>query len=342
MPIDTVPPELELAITILENETRRQIFDRLWRVSWMFGPDDLGLTFEELRQLVDVNSAPQLSYHLEIMKEHGEAIQPDTIEYGPDGETPPPGSSRGKLVRQKDGRYHLLIPMARRIIRIWALALPKHPELGPTDVPFTCPYCGAGVRAVYGHHRLGLYCPEHREVEYGMVVPGNGADQSIMDIIRLNALEKTRRAMLCLSGFCIACFAGIERTIVSTDRESTPITDVLDDSAVFPYVVGEDAYSWPDNQWQEPIAMNLNCSNCGEQGSHGIGKLTCYRPAAIDFFAEHDVDPFTTPMMYRFVEEAGTVLSLDPVRVKVVLTADGTSRTFIVDDRCRIVSSSLD
>lgn len=104
MPLSSGPLGIELAVTILEDETRRAIFDALWRESWQFGADEYGMRFEALQDTVGVESSARLSYHLERMKAPGEPyVEADNAANGP-VTTPVLGSTGSQLVVRDDDR----------------------------------------------------------------------------------------------------------------------------------------------------------------------------------------------------------------------------------------------
>lgn len=338
MPLSSVPLELELAVTILEDETRRAIFDVLWRESWQFGADDYGIRFEELQDTVGVESSSRLSYHLERMKAPGEPyVEADHSAYGP-GKTPTLGSTNSQLIVQDDDRYYLDRQLGQRIVQLWGLSQPEHDPVGPTTVPWDCPYCDRQLSVTYRNHRLDLWCEDHGGVFGGTLLPGDARGYSPGDLVHLAALDKARDRIHLLEGVCMACWGPVDGTVVSHTHDGTPVGDALEPSTTIPHRLGEPTYSDPDADQFEAAGLARTCQTCHLDWAPGLAILTCYRPAAANFFTDHGIDIYSEPMIWRFVQDTGVVTSLDPLRLEVVLQANETTRTLIVDEACRVVA----
>ena len=156
-----VPIELEIATKVLEDDTRRAIFETLWREHNGTRVGKREISFEELREAVGVESSSRLAYHLDQMKAPGDQEDSSLEDDGPDDGSPVRHSTASRRVCQEDDRYFMDPILAMRVIQIWALSLPEHEPVESTDVPWSCPICDEGLVATARNHRVDLWCEAH-------------------------------------------------------------------------------------------------------------------------------------------------------------------------------------
>lgn len=340
MPVSNGQLQFEVALRVLGHDVRRAIFEELWKATVDPGQNQKrGLTYEELREAVDLESSSRFSYHLDELWTHGRRVGwPDSDD--PRKEAPVIGTPRAPLLYREGDRYLIQRTLGGRIFEIWTLTQPKHESIGPTRISRECHYCEERLHAIYQHHRLDLWCPNHNAMVNTHILPGDANDKSITDIINLAGLMKTRRHRTVLAGLCTACWGPLDRTVISHEHDDSPLVESLDPSLTFPHEVAEYAFSLPDHRWYEPFFIDSSCRNCRNYIRCGLGVLTCYRPAALHFFANHGFDVQTDPMIFRYVEHSGTVLSLDPIRVRVRLSVEDATKEFVVNETAQIVGES--
>lgn len=141
-----------------------------------------------------------------------------------------------------------------------------------------------------------------------------------------------------LEGICMACWGPVDGTVVAYTHDKTPVSDAVAGSVTTPHRLGEPAYDNPDGDPFDPVGLARNCQTCHFNWAPGLAILACYRPAAAAFFADNEIDIYSEPMIWRFVDDSGVVTALDPPRFEVILRANETTRTLIVDETCRVVS----
>ncbi len=343
MPLSELPLELELAVTILGHEKRRAIFEILWRESHRYWDGELGLTFEELRQATGFDTSAALSYHLNLLKSHGE--RHDWDRFGPTTDAPVHGKTSSQLIIKRSDHYILDKTLARRIIQIWAHALPAHDQVELTPVPWDCPYCDKQLSVTVRHHRLDLWCEAHGHLSGYCALPGTSDNHNPADLVRLAAFDHARRWLALLEGFCGLCHGPVDGTVLArvngrpvvSGERGEPVADALADVDRFPIRFAEHTYHDPDTGIFEPFGLARDCANCGLSFTPNLAILVCYRPAMISFFADQGISITTEPIHWRYVDDAGIVESIDPVRISLSLQVEDVTCTITVDEQARIV-----
>ena len=343
MSLSEYPLELDLAVTILEHEKRRAIFESLWRASFTYWEGELGLTFEELREASGIDTSAALSYHLNLLKSHGD--RHDWEHFGPTTDVPVWGKTSSQLIVQHGDRYMVDTSLGGRIIQLWALALPAHDPIEPTPVPWDCPYCANQLDVTVRHHRLDLWCDDHGHIGESHAIPGNHHGHEPADLVRLSAFDVARKWTALLEGICPYCWGPVDGTILArvdgppgTSRSrGDPVADALADVDRFPHRIADHTYSEPDKGIFEPFGLARDCANCDYSLTANLAMLVCYRPAMMACFADQGITISTEPIHWRYVHDAGVVDSIDPIRISLSLQIEGVTCAITVDERARIV-----
>lgn len=294
------------AFTILGNETRLQILRTL-------GTADEPLAFSELFARVNYDDSSNFGYHLEQLVGH--------------------------FVSKTDEGYDLWQAGERVVESILSGAITDDPAVDPTTVNDPCPFCAANIQVAYQQERVEFHCPEcpgvgsggykdsekdqfdeHGTLGHLLLPPAGIQDRTAPEIVEAAEHWTATQAYALASGVCPRCSAQVSFSPQVCEDHSA--TDERCDQCDLRFAV----------------MFSANCTNCifdmGAPAAMYLGKHT----AVMGFMIDHDIDP-TSPEGYSFAvfEAEESILSTDPLNVRITYTIDDESLAITVDEALSVV-----
>lgn len=293
------------AFATLGNETRMDILQTL-------GEADGPLAFSELRDRVGVRDSGQFNYHLEKLVGH--------------------------FIQQTDEGYQLRQPGKRVIEAVFSGALTESPEREPTQIDFSCRFCGAPVEVSYSHERVELYCTEcagaygaktrasisqtdHGHIG-GMTVPPAGVrGRSAEELFRAASTWAHLEIMAVASDVCPRCSATLDKSVEACENHDS--ADGLCERCDSRYAV----------------QLHSRCTNCvyEKQGLFAIQLFDT--PELLAFGATHGFNVTSDGIEWGWDWDE-EVISMDPFKARFTHTIGGDSITLTVDEDLNVVNAT--
>jgi DNA-binding HxlR family transcriptional regulator len=213
------------------------------------------------------------------------------------------------------GGYELLTAGERIVQAILAGSFTEHPrrEIEITD---PCVRCGATLDARYADEQLTIECPDcgHGHGEYPFP-PGGLHDRSDREV--LEAFDQRVRHLHCLAkdGVCPECNGRMETTI---ERAGECCLGV-------------------------GLRATHRCVQCAHELCSAVGLGLLDYSEVVGFYGDHGVALSETPywrLAWCVDDRPVTVLSEDPWRVEVSITAEGETLAVTLDGDLNVVASA--
>lgn len=301
--------EVTGAFELLSNETRLAILLALWDA---YDPhaDRNTVPFSRLYDRVDVRDSGTFTYHLNALV--------------------------GEFVEEAGDGYRLR-NSGRKIVRavIAGSGFGEH-RFPPTEIPRTCPHCGAAVRLSYEDERLYHSCtgceghvgPDSTERApvgtlhvYDNFNPAGLADRSPGEVFVASTIEYHRAVTLLIRGVCPECSGAVE--------ESLQICDDHEDRS------GELCSTC--GTWNE-ARVSYVCSVCKYSGTYPAWTAVYDHPAIVAFYYRHGFDmtfglddPEACGRAWDRLLREQTLVSQDPVRIRVTVPCEGDELALTLD-----------
>lgn len=273
---------------------------------------DEPLSFSELRDRVGMRDSGQFNYHLDKLTGH--------------------------FLRQADEGYDLRQAGRRVIEAVLSGAVTDVPDLEPTQIDWTCPYCGAPVEVTYDEKTprpVKPYCTECVGlVEFSETYdPGQLADLRLSPagIHRRTAQEILQAAitwghledMAAYSDVCPHCSAAIEHLIDVCETH-----DASDDVCT-------------DCNRPYAALLTSRCTNCIFEVEEAPAPIITYGTVEmLAFLTAHGLNPITDPCgpVMRNADEE--FLSTDPFKARFTYTLNDNTLTLTVDDDLNVIEAA--
>lgn len=308
------PPEE--AFAVLGHEIRLSILRALFeRYEPTASPDGVmpvevePLSYSALLDRVDVDDHGKLNYHL--------------------------GKLLGRFVYRTDKGYELTDAGMKLVQAIIAGSIIETPTLPPADIGVDCPLCGATVLIDYDNGAVRARCSNCRGCKprpgqppgtlFRIDFPPNGLRRrTLKEVVAAAHLFARRGFVTALEGTCPFC-AGETRVSVDACLDHAPGDDGLCATC------GRHTLT----------TFVAACESCKQLYAGEVGIALFYHPVVVSFYHEHGFDyryepgpPWTRTLQY-----GETVVSRDPLRVRVTIPAGDDELLVTVDEEATVVAS---
>ena len=223
---------------------------------------------------------------------------------------------RDHFVRKTDDGYLFRTPGWKVVRSVFAGTFTGHGDRGPFDASGDCYHCDGPLQARYGDERLTIECQDcgRTHVNYGFP-PGALDDRTPSEF--LDAFHHHVRHHYCLAadGVCPECM-GRMRTTMDTDT------------------------SVPD--WD--VAVTHECDRCGNRITSTVGLNLLDAAEVLTFHSERCLDLTTEHFWHNdwcVSDERTTVLSADPVRVRLDLPCGDDTLAVTVDETLSLLETEI-
>lgn len=222
---------------------------------------------------------------------------------------------RDRFVVKRDGGYHPQYPALRAVGAIESGTYTGSPPPRTSETDFDCPACDESLTAVYEDERVRLDCPNHGWVFRTSVPPKAALDRSVEELLALANADTQRDTERAVDGTCPMCWGRVTTTAPGRLEGGYP----------------------EDNR----VYVELECEDCWMSMQLPVGGALVRHPAVVSFYHDHGVDVRRRPYLsFDFVRDpdAATVVSRDPVRMRVTTELDGDSLSLTVDGDLNVVA----
>jgi hypothetical protein len=226
------------------------------------------------------------------------------------------GKLVGTFARQTETGYELTFAGEQVIGAVLSGAYTDSGNIDPIDIDDPCHHCDGQIRAHYNNEHVRIACDD-----CGMLVtafgvpPGILDDRDRADLPFVFSQWIKSEYIQVLSGFCSAC--------------TGPINTTIDDD--------------PNGQFRT-LSVEHRCTRCGRTLSSVLGSTFIDHPTVIRFHDQHGIDLRTTPLWQVgwFFEDHATIVSENPLRIRITATIDDDTLSLLVDDDLTVIESETE
>lgn len=218
------------------------------------------------------------------------------------------------FIHQTDEGYTL--QYAGRLIHRGILAgmFTKRPQIAPETLQSGCPDCGAMLESSYTDGRHQVTCPDCGSVLLvSGLHPASLESRTLQEVVEASDRLSRQNIALARDGICTYCSGVVTPTIVT---DST-------------------------RPFGQPF-VDFSCENCGLILTSNIGETVLSHPAVVTFFHDYDVDlrtKRTWELAFCVDDQHLTVLSEDPWRLVIAISAGNEELRVVIDEELNIVKS---
>ena len=222
----------------------------------------------------------------------------------------------GHFVKQTDDGYRFRHPGRKVISAIFAGTLTDRAQLGFFPVEGECYDCGDTLHGWYVDDTLTVGCTDCAAIQVSYPFPSGGLDDRTTEEV-MDAFHHYVRHHYCLAadGVCPECTGAVETVVAPADDD----TDL-------------------------DVAVRYTCHRCGYRLRSPVGVALLDDADVLAFYAERGVD-LGTERFWTFdwcvSDERTTVLSTDPLRVRVDLPCGDDELGVVVDDELSTVETAV-
>ncbi|AUV82152.1 transcriptional regulator [Salinigranum rubrum] len=222
----------------------------------------------------------------------------------------------GHFVKQTDDGYRFRHPGRKVISAIFAGTLTDRAQLGFFAVEGRCYDCGGALHGWYVDDTLTVGCTDCAAIQVSYPFPSGGLDDRTTEEV-MDAFHHYVRHHYCLAadGVCPEC----------TGETETAVARAGDDTDL-------------------DVAVRYTCRRCGYRLRSPVGVALLDDADVLTFHAEHGVD-LGTERFWTFdwcvSDERTTVLSADPLRVRVDIPCGDDELRVVVDDELSTVDATV-
>lgn len=306
------------AFSILGNETRLAVLAVLWDHLEPFAEDPAdsmasdGLRFSELRRRVGVTDPGQFHYHLDQLV--------------------------GRFVQKTDERFKLN-PAGRKVVQSVITTVGYDQQSSErVEIDEPCPNCGTRTEAVYKNYRIYQLCTacggnftlgdEHPDgVIHGWKasppLQQHGSPEAIFQAGRSGA---EHQYAMRYDGVCHQCSGPVEHRLHRCEDH-----DATDHEAC------------PNCHRKFGIGVRFVCSVCKVAVGCPLIKavLVPHHRVIDEFLVEHDIVPeFPYLRKTPGLETHETVVSTDPLEVRMTLSVDGGQLDLLIDEEVNVKAAT--
>ncbi|OYR40522.1 hypothetical protein DJ82_07205 [Halorubrum sp. Ib24] len=318
-------PHVTEAFKLLSDEIRLAILLSLWEV---YDPqaENNAVSFSQLFDRIGIHDSGNFSYHLDKLVGH--------------------------YVEKTDDGYRLRNSGLKIVRAVIAGSGLETRRLPPTEIPRSCYHCGAPVELSYEDERLYQICsecegnigpesaertPEGTLIVYDDFNPAGLAHRTPEEVFVAGTIEYLQGVKLLIRGVCPECSGPIEESLHICDSHDAPAGELCPNCGTS--VRGG---------WNE-ARVRYVCSVCKHSASYPAWVAVFDHPAVVTFYHEHGFDmtydlddPEVCGRLFERLKKDQTVVSRDPVRIRVTATCDGAELYLTLDGSLTVVDIGLD
>jgi transposase-like protein/DNA-binding transcriptional ArsR family regulator len=317
----TAGPHAVEAFELLSDETRLAILLALWEA---YDPDveNNAVSFSQLFDRVGVRDSGNFSYHLDKLVDH---------------------------FVEKTGDGYRLRNSGLKVVRAVIAGLGLETRCLPrTEIPRSCYHCGAPVELGYEDERLYQVCTEcegnlgpgstERASEGTLIVyddfnPAGLAHRTPEEVFVAGTIEYLQTVKLLIRGVCPECSGPIQESLHICHPHEAPAGELCPDCGTS--VRGG---------WNEARARYV-CSVCKHSATYPAWVAIFDHPAVVAFYHENGFDmtyglddPEVCGRLFDRLKKEQTLVSMDPVRIRVTVTCDGEELHLTLDGDLAVVA----
>ena len=311
----TTPPVID-AFELLSHEIRLSILLALWEAFDPNGPNE-PVTFSELYDSVDISDSANFTYHLDKLIDH-------FVEKTTDG-------------------YRLRNTGLTIVRAIIAGAGLEDSTVSSTELGISCHRCGdERVEIDYHDGAVYLTCPDcegfmtageypHGTIGKFWLDPAGLADRQPPELLAASMIRTENRNRMMEAGICPAC-SGLTDASLQLCKEHSP---------------GPGAVC-PNCGTRDSARVRYVCTVCKYRNRRPVELTVVDHPAVISFYHGHDIDPRwdvndvkrSIRMLERLWEMEHTLVSTDPVRIRVTVPCEGDKLQLLLDEEWNVIDVS--
>lgn len=312
-------PHAVQTFELLGNETRLAILLALWE-NWEPHASGNAVPFSELRDRVGIRQGAQFNYHLDKLL--------------------------GRFVRKTDDGYQLRRAGLRLVQSIITGTGIEQPELKPTEIDATCPYCGAPTAVTYENAYVYQVCTECAGESdpddihpTGMLIgwtfePTGLTGRSAEEVLAASTLKTFARIALRFASICPDCSGPVTWSVDICDAHDAP-----------------DGGRCPTCDRHDPVQVQEACTVCKSAGQGHPSIKVLFHPAVVSFYYDHGIElgfsgnvSFADAMQSLEIAESAeeTVVSTGPLRIRVNFTHDGDTLDVLLDGEMNVIETRRD
>jgi hypothetical protein len=300
----------------LNNEIRLSILLALWEVYDPYGTNE-PVSFSELYDSVPVGDSANFTYHLDKLTDH--------------------------FVEKTDDGYKLRNAGMMIVRAIIAGAGFEESTISPTELEFSCHRCGEGrVEISYEDEAVHLTCLDcdgfttAEDQPPGTIGkfwldPAGLADRQPQELLTASVIRTENRNRMMKQGVCPACSGTIE-TSLHLCEEHKP----------------ESGAVCPNCGRRDSVRVRYVCTVCKNRNRRPVELTVIDHPEFIAFYDDHDIDlrwdiddsDECLHLMKHMWAMEHSLISTDPVRIRVTAPCDGDELELLLDEELNIIDVS--
>ena len=318
-------PHVADAFELLSDEVRLAILLALWE-AYDPGTENSAVSFSRLFDRVGMHDSGNFSYHLDRLVGH--------------------------FVEATDDGYRLRnagLTIVRAVIAGSGLETRRLPS---TEIPRSCYHCGSPVELRYEDERLYQICtecegnlgpesteraPEGTLVVYDDFNPAGLAHRTPEEVFVAGTIEYLQTVKLLIRGVCPECSGSIRESLRICDSHDAPAGELCPECGTS--IRGG---------WNE-ARVSYVCSVCKHSASYPAWVAIFDHPAVVAFYHECGFDmsyglddPEVCGRLFDRLRKEQTLVSSDPVRIRVTVTCDGAELYLTLDGDLAVVDVARD
>jgi len=218
---------------------------------------------------------------------------------------------RGHFLTEVERGYQLLPAGWRVLETLQAGVFTDHVHTEKVEIDYDCPTCGTPAHAWYRDNEVVVRCLDcPRNVTRMAFPPRRVQNREFRDVLAAYSVKKQTWNTLARRGVCVYC----------GDRARNTVD--------------------PDEEWvhADPAAV-MTCEGCGGRFYTCVAERLLTHPAVVSFFYDNGTDIYDRPYwtVSACVEEPSSVVSEDPLEVRLVYTADEEELWLLVGKELNII-----
>ncbi|WP_434084190.1 DUF7351 domain-containing protein [Halorarius halobius] len=313
------------AFKLLSDEVRLAILLALWEICDPHAENN-AISFSQLLDRVGVRDSGNFSYHLNKLVGH--------------------------YVEETDDGYRLRnsgLKIVRAVIAGSGLETRRLPS---TEIPRSCYHCGGPVELSYEDERLYQICtqcegnlgpesseqtPEGTLIVYDDFNPAGLSHRTPEEVFVAGTIEYLQTVKLLIRGVCPECSGPVRKSLQICESHDAPVGELCPNCGTS--IRGG---------WNE-ARVRYACSVCKHSASYPAWVAVFDHPAVVAFYYEHGFDmtyglddPEVCGRLFDRLKKEQTVISRDPVRIRVTAKCDRAELYLTLDGRLTVVDVCRD
>ena len=223
----------------------------------------------------------------------------------------------GHFVKRSDDGYEFRYPGRKVVSAIFTGTLTERAQVGFFPVEGACYDCDGDLHGWYVDDTLTVGCADCGTIQVSYPFPSGGLDDRTTDEL-MQAFHHYVRHHYCLAadGVCPECTGAVETTLVRD----------------------------PEEEGDLDVAVEHVCGRCNYRLRSTVGVTLLDHAETLLFFSERGVDLNTEPFWgfdWCVSDELTTVVSENPLRVRLSLPCEGDELRVVVDEAVTVVETTL-